>query len=708
MQTGLIALELIAKMNQIPLDIRTVVRDYGLSEAELTPAELLRVFMAHGFKAKLKKLPLAQLPQSGYPMPALVLKKDHTYAVLLKLDPIDNKALVFDPVKKSTHNVPFAQLEADCTGELIIVKHKLIQSQIKFGFAWFYGEIIKYRLVMAEVLLGSFVVQLFGLVTPLFTQVIMDKVIANHAINTLMVLAVGFVAIALFEFVLNLTRNYIFIHTANKIDAKLGSRLFKHLFSLPYVYFESRKVGNIVARVRELDSIREFMTNRSVSVIIDLIFSLVFLGMMLIYSPKLAMIVVGFISLIALLYLFITPPLRSRLEAKFQMGAQANSYLVESVTGIQTVKSLAIEGMMQKKWEDYLGHYLQSSFNLSTMATGALAVSQLLQKGITVTVLYLGVGLVLDNQLTTGQLIAFQMFASQLTNPVLRLVNLWNDFQQALLGVERLGDILNTPVEIQSAQAITLAEVKGAVRFENIGFRYGVDTPKVLEGLTFSLPPGVSLGIVGRSGSGKSTVTKLIQRLYIPQEGAIFIDDVDTRHMNPVWLRQQIGIVLQENYLFSGTIRENIAMPKPDASIDEVIAASKLAGAHEFISQLPEGYDTVVGERGSTLSGGQRQRIAIARALITDPRILIFDEATSALDYESEKIIQDNLKQIRKGRTVVIIAHRLATVQDCNMIFVLDKGKLIEAGTYQELLDKQGYFYKLSQQQGAVHVEPVA
>ncbi len=699
MQTGLLALELIAQINQIAIDTRSISREFALSDSELREEELLRILKHQGFKAKSKKLTMAKLAQARYPLPAIIIGNDNIYRVLLKVDTTEKKSLIFNPISKSTQSLTFEDLDSLNSGRLIILKHKQIESQIKFGYAWFFQEISKYRRVIAEVMLGSFLVQLFGLATPLLTQVILDKVIVNHAMNTLIVMALAFGMVTVFEFLLNITRNYIFIHTANKIDAKLGAKLFKHLFALPYVYFESRKVGNIVSRVKELDRIREFITNRSVTVIIDLFFSFVFLAMMIVYSPFLAGVVAGIVSLIGIIYFFITPALRSRLESKFQMSAQANSYLVEAITGINTVKSLAIEGSMQKRWEDYLGNYLNSSFNLSSLATIASALSGLLQKAIVISVLYLGVGLVLSNKMTIGQLIAFQMFSNQLTNPVLRLVNLWNDFQQSMMAVERLGDILNSPIEVQNSQAITLPELKGNVKFDNVCFKYNTDSPYVLKNLSFSVPPGASIGLVGRSGSGKSTLTKLIQRLYIQQEGAIYIDDVDTRHMNPIWLRYHIGTVLQENYLFSGTIRENIAMARPEASIEHIIEASQLAGAHEFITQLPEGYDTIVGERGSTLSGGQRQRIAIARALITDPRILIFDEATSALDYESERIIFDNMKKIQQGRTVFIVAHRLTAVQDCDIIFVLEKGQLVEAGNHKELVAQKGLYHYLYKQQ---------
>lgn len=700
MQTALIALEAVARINRINIDLRTAQREYGLTDRELTKEELLRVAKGAGFKARIKKMPPSELLER-YPLPAIVIFKDNSFGVILKANSEEENTLIFFPAEKQARPVSFEELAALSDGECIVLKHKMITSQAAFGFRWFYNEILHYRNVMAEVLTGSFVVQLFGLVTPLFTQVILDKVIVHRSMTTLDVLAVAFIAVALFEFLLNTTRNYIFIHTASKIDAKLGSKLFRHLFALPFVYFESRKVGNIVARVRELDNIRDFITNKSVSVIVDLCFSLVFVAVMFLYSVKLTLVFLAFVCIVGTLYVTVTPELRRRLEYKFQMAAQSNSYLVESVTGIQTVKSLALEGSMQKRWEENLERYVHSSFKLSNMSNIAGAISGTFQRMMTITVLYLGVKLVIDNQLTIGQLIAFQMFAGQFTGPFLRLVNLWNEFQQALLSVDRIGDILNNPIEIRSGRDITLPKLAGAVRFENVSFRYTPDSPNALQQVSFAARPGMSVGLVGRSGSGKSTITKLIERLYILSEGAIYIDDIDIRHMNPVWLRYNIGVVLQDDYLFSGTIGENIAMPRPDAPMEGVIEASKIAGAHEFISQLPEGYDTLVGERGSTLSGGQKQRIAIARALITNPRVLIFDEATSSLDYESERIIQRNISRIKAGRTMFIVAHRLSMVKDCNLIIALDKGRVVEAGTHGTLMAKKGYYYHLYTQQEA-------
>jgi subfamily B ATP-binding cassette protein HlyB/CyaB len=516
MQTGLIALEIIAKVNGINIDLRSIVRKHGISESEITKEELLFIAREAGFKAKIKKIELTA--SEKYPFPAIFILTNNTFGAILKVDYTEQKALIFIPEEKNAREVSFDKYDELSNGEIIFLSHKLINEQIKFSFKWFYVEIMKYKRIISEVMLGSFVVQLFGLVTPLFTQVILDKVIVHRSLSTLNVLGIAFIAVAIFELLLNLARNYIFTHTANKIDAKLGAKLFRHLFALPFVYFESRKVGNIIARVRELDRIREFLTNKSVSVIIDLFFSSVFLIVMFVYSRILTSVVLVIVALIAILYVTLTPELRTRLESKFQMGAQSNSYLVESVTGVQTVKSLSIEGIMQKKWDNYLGKYVKAGFNLSLMSNFAGSLSGLLQKVMTIAILWIGVILVIKNDLTIGQLIAFQMFAGQFTGPIMRLVNLWNEFQQVLLGVDRLGDILNNPVEITANNAITLPRLNGSVRAENLSFKYNPNSPIVLDKINFSIKPGQSVGIVGRSGSGKSTITKLIQRLYLPFE----------------------------------------------------------------------------------------------------------------------------------------------------------------------------------------------
>ena len=698
MYSALVALEVVGQLNKVAIDSKAIIKRHALVNEEPTIQQLLRIAKGEDFKSKLKKLTLSNL--SKYPLPAIARFKDGMYVTILKVDIDKQEVLLFDKQNNQTYTKTFNDFKQITDDEVIILKHKTANDQIKFGFIWFYNQIMNYKKIVGEILLASFVVQLFGLVTPLFTQVILDKVLVHQSISTLNVIAVAFSAVIVFELLLNFVRNYIFIHTTSKIDSKLGSKLFFHLISLPLVYFENRKVGNIIARVRELDQIREFIANKSITVILDVLFSFVFVIMMFMYSVKLTLIAVGFVFIIGMLYFFITPELRRRLEEKFQMGAQSNSYLVESVTGMQTVKSLAIEGSMQKKWEGYLSSYVQSGFKLTNLSNTLSSLSTLLQKLMTLSILYFGVGLVIEQQLSVGQLIAFQMFANQFSNPILRLVGLWNEFQQTLLSVDRLGDILNSPTENVNKKAITLPRVNGDVRFENVSFKYNPNAPQVLNNFTLNVKAGESIGLVGRSGSGKSTLTKLIQRLYIANEGAIFVDGVDIRHLNPSWLRQNIGVVLKDNYLFSGSIKENIEFALPGSPMANIIRAARIAGADEFISELPEGYDTLVGERGSSLSGGQRQRIAIARALISNPKVLIFDEATSALDYESEKIIQNNMNAIKQGRTMFIVAHRLSTVKECSRIVVMDKGNIVEIGTHEELLNKRGYYYALYTKQG--------
>lgn len=693
--TGLISLEIVAKLNQVDIDMRAIVKNYGIETAEISPEEIIRIAQDSDFKIKKKHLKVSDIADSKYPLPAILRLKNGDYIVLLAIKKEENSAMILIPLENTPKSINIGELQKELEDYILILKHKAFSNEVKFGFKWFFQEIIKYRKIVAQVLLGSFVIQLFGLVTPLFTQVILDKVLVHRTISTLNVLAFAFVFVSIFELLLNLSRNYIFIHTTSKIDAKLGAKLFKHLFRLYFVYFENRQVGNIAARVRELDRIREFITDKSISVILDLFFSIVFVVIMLMYSVKLTFISIAFIAIIGLIFVLITPELRVRLEEKFQMGAHSNSYLVESITGVQTVKSLSIEGSMFKKWEEKLGKYIKSSFNLSIMGNFTGSTTSFLQKLMTISILYFGVCLVIENKLTIGQLIAFQMFSGQFSAPVLRLVNLWNEFQQTLLAVDRIGDILNNPVEIQDAKAITLNQVQGHIKFENLSFKYNIDLPNVLNQVNLEIPSGTKVGIVGRSGSGKSTLTKLIQKLYYPSEGTIYIDGIDIRNINPIWLRSNIGIVLQENFLFSGTIRENIAMPRPNMSMEGIIRVAQISGAHEFISKLPKGYETQVGERGSSLSGGQKQRIAIARALVTDPKILIFDEATSALDYESEKIIKDNLDIITKGRTTLFIAHRLSTIQNCDIIVCFDNGKIVEIGTHEQLLKNDGYYKKL-------------
>ncbi len=697
MHSSLIALQIIARFHDISINIKNIIKEYALEENEPSQDEVLLIAKKQGFKIKIKNLDMEDIVDN-YPFPLMVKLKDNTYCVVLKENKDTKEAIVFFTNKKEPEILSFVQIDR-LKASYFVISEKIFTNKLKFSFAWFFRQILHHKQVMSHVLIASFVIQLFALVTPLFTQVILDKVIAHGSLSTLKVIGFAFITVGVFDFLLNVVRNYVFFHTSSKMDATLGAKLFKHLVSLPISYFESRKVGNITARVSELDQIRDFIADKSINVILDLLFSVVFVVIMFFYSVKLTFLVLGIVTLIAIIYVVFTPLLRRKLEEKFQMSAHSNSYLVESITGIQTVKSLSVEASMQKKWDNHLAKYVESGFDLSKLSNILSGFSMFLKQLMTIGILYFGVLLVIDQKLSVGQLIAFQMFANQFIGPVLRLVNLWNDLQQVLLSVDRIGDILNTPREQDVENAITLETLQGEIKFENVNFKYSLNTPNVLNNINFTIKAGQTIGLVGRSGSGKSTITKLVQRLYVINSGMIYIDGVDSRHLNPKWLRSHIGVVLQENYLFSGSIKDNISLSKPSASIDEIINASMIAGAHEFISEFTEGYDTFVGERGSSLSGGQKQRIAIARALITNPRVLIFDEATSALDYESEKIVQDNMEKIKHNRTMLIIAHRLSTVRKCDVIYALDKGEIIEFGSHYELMEQKAYYYNLIKQQ---------
>lgn len=693
-ETGLVSIEVISKIHTVSIDMQAVKRRYFI-EAELSREEVLRILKDHGIRSRLKKLKsIDELLK--YPCPLIIISPNNEFHILIGKK--ENKIFIFDCNEKKPKEMSTEEFLKFWGGEAIAVYPRFTKTEFFLNMKWLFKEFYKHRPVFTAVITASFFIQLFGLVTPLFIQVIIDKVLAHHALTTLQVVSGAFLIVLVFDTVMNLMRNYLLYHTANKVDAGLGAKVYRHLLSLPFRYFETRKVGNIIARVRELENLRQFMTNISLSVLLDTVFSVVFIVIMWVYSGYLTLIVMGIVFLIALISFIATPMIKQRLDEKFQKGAHNQSFLVESITGIQTVKSLAIEGKMIKDWEKSLGEYIMSAFRLSNLGNVAVTSSQTLQKGMSLAVIYFGVSLVFDKSMSVGQLIAFNMFASQLSGPILRLVRMWQDFQQARLSLDRIGDIINTTPEVVGG-GVTVKELKGDIVASDVKFRYAPDGPLVLDGVSFNIKAGMMVGIVGRSGSGKSTIAKLIQRLYLPVEGTVMVDGVDIRHLDPLFLRYRTGIVLQECFLFSGTIKENISVAAPNAGMERIIQVARIAGAHDFISEMPMGYDTYVEERGSSLSGGQKQRIAIARALIMNPNILIFDEATSSLDYESEKVIHQNLNLIRKGRTVIFIAHRLSVMRDCDMVIVIDRGKIVETGNHESLMQKDGLYAYLYKQQ---------
>ncbi|MBA4193882.1 MAG: type I secretion system permease/ATPase [Comamonadaceae bacterium] len=552
--------------------------------------------------------------------------------------------------------------------------------------------VVKYRRLLGEVLVASLVLQLLGLITPLFFQVVMDKVLVHRAFTTLDVVAVAFLGVVVFEAVFSGLRTWLFSHTTSRIDVELGARLFRHLVNLPVSYFQSRRVGDSVARVQELENVRTFLTGHALTLVLDVLFSVVFLALMAWYSGWLTLVVLASWPLYALVSLLCTPLLRARIRERCARGAEHQSFLVETVSGIGTLKAMAVEPVWVRHWDQQLAAYVSASFRTTWLASLAQGGVTLISRLVTVCTLYMGARFVIAGELSVGQLIAFNMLAGQVAQPVMRLAQLWTDVQQMGVSVERMGDLLNTATEL-SGQRPAMPAVRGRVRLEDVRFRYQPDAPWVLAGVSLDIAPGQIVGVVGHSGSGKSTLTQLIQRLHIPTEGRVMVDGIDLATVDPGSLRRQIGVVLQDSLLFARSIRDNIALAVPAASMERVIDAARLAGAHDFITRLPQGYDTPVGEQGCSLSGGQRQRIAIARALIGQPRILVFDEATSALDYESERVIQDNMQAIAHGRTVIIVAHRLSAVRRAHHIFVMDQGQVSESGTHEALMRHPGGIY---------------
>lgn len=696
--TGLVCLVMVAGYHGLSVDPEQLRHSLALGPEGMGTMDILRAAKELGLKAKEAQVSFDRL--SRLAMPAIAAFDGGRFIVLARTD--GDKVLIFDPIEGKPKLLPKDDFTAQWQKKIILLTYRksTAPSEKPFGLSWFVPSIWKYRKPLSEVLTASLILQIFGLVTPVFTQVIIDKVLVHRGITTLNVLAIGLITVILFEGLLNILRTYLFTHTSNRIDISLGTKLFKHLFSLPLKYFEVRRVGDTVARVRELENIRHFLTGAPLTTILDVMFIGVYLVVMFIYSTTLSFVVLGAIPVFALLSLIITPMLRHRLDERFNRGAESQAFLVEMVTGAQTIKAMAVEPEVQKRWESLLANYVKASFRTSKLSGVAGSIGQLIERGSTLAILWLGAHLVMRGDLTVGQLIAFQMLSGRVSGPVLRLVQLWQDFQQTGLSIRRLGDIFHaTPEPSLNVTKTRFPAIQGHIRLEGVRFRYRLDGPEIIRNIHLDIKPGMSLGIVGRSGSGKSTLAKLIQRLYLPESGRILIDGIDLSLADPAWLRRQIGVVLQESFLFNGSVRDNIAFHYSQASMEEVIRVANLAGAHEFVLELPEGYDTIVGERGTALSGGQRQRIAIARALLTNPRILIFDEATSSLDSESEAIIQRNLRQICQGRTVILIAHRLSTLRIAERIIVLERGEILEAGTHEELMERKGLYHHLQVQQ---------
>jgi subfamily B ATP-binding cassette protein HlyB/CyaB len=617
--SGLVCLALLARYHSVPAEPAQMRHDLGLSGLATCDDLLLaakRQPLCQQLRARTGPIDLGRATEGKLPLPCIVeltgplgdTSDDATeeadpppltsrqFAILAKIE--NGQALVHDAAQGRPVSVPVDDLQARLTGRAIFItsRAQLAAELTRFDFTWFVPAIVKYRKLLAEALVASLFIQLFALLTPLFFQVVMDKVLVHKGISTLTVIALGLLAVVIFESILSALRNYVFAHTTSRIDVELGAQLFRHLLSLPLAYFEARRVGDSVARVRELENIRQFLTGQALTSIIDLAFTGVFLAVMLYYSPILTLIVALSIPAYIVLMMLAMPSFRKRLDEKFARGAENQSFLVESVTNLQTLKAGAVEPQAIRRWDEQLAGYVAASFRVTRLAVFAGEGIQLIQKLVTVGIMWLGAYQVIDGAMTVGALVAFNMLAGRVSQPVIRLAQLWQELQQTGISVARLGDILNTkPENATAGSRAQLPAIKGAIEFDQVRFRYRPDGSEILRGISFQLAAGEVLGLVGRSGSGKSTVAKLVQRLYVPERGRVLVDGVDLALADPAWLRRQIGVVLQENRLFARSVRENIALAEPGAPMGGVITAAKMAGAHEFILELPEGYDTIVG-----------------------------------------------------------------------------------------------------------------
>ncbi len=612
-----------------------------------------------------------------------------------------DRLIIADPLNPTMQceAVHRSAIEPNWDGQLW--QAEVIQTQERFNLGWFLPAVWKYRGLLLEVLLASMTLQLLGLATPLITQVVIDKVMVQGSLSTLDAMAFALFGVAAFESLLGILRLFIFTHTARRLDLSLSAQLFRHLMRLPLAYFEARRVGDTVARVQELENIRQFLTGTALTVVLDSIFAVVYLVLMFSYSATLTGVALAVLPLFAILTIVTTPILRNWLNETFNRSADSQSFLVETVTGIHSVKAHTAEKVSRDRWEGLFARYIRTSFKASTTSNISSNLGDFLTNFSYLLILWFGAKLVIDQKLTVGQLVAFQMLSGRVTGPLLRLVQLWQNLQQVLLSVDRIGDILNVAPEAEPGSGLVLPPLQGQVTFDQVFFRYNPNNEPVLKGISFSTQPGMLVGIVGRSGSGKSTLSKLLQRLYTIESGRILIDGFDIKSADLHSLRSQMGVVLQEDFIFNGNIIDNISLGRPEVTAEQVVEAARLAVAHDFVSEQPQGYETNVGERGTALSGGQRQRIALARLFLCDAPILVLDEATSALDSETEQQVLQNLKKVAADRTVFLIAHRFAPLKKADLILVMEKGLIAEKGTHDELIRMKGLYWSLYQRQQA-------
>jgi ATP-binding cassette subfamily B protein len=653
-----------------------------------------------GLSGQLIQIPVASL--NRLKGPALIQWQD-SFAVIYRITPSEvvfaspeSGGVTIKKISKLAEQLPDPLM-------IILVKPSAREHQERFSLMAFWPFVKQHSAILIQVFVASFFILMFSLAQPLIVQVIIDKVLGQNAIDTLYTLGFLMLGMAVFESILSALRTYLFVDTTNRIDLAMGSQIIDHLLRLPLSYFDQRRVGELSTRINELENIRSFTTGTALTAVLDSFFSVVYIIIMFVYSWKLTLVALITVPFFVGLAFIASPIIRKQLRVRAERHADTQSYLVEAISGIQTVKAQNIELKTRWQWQEKYARYVNAGFRTVLTSSWASSLSSFLNNFSSLAVLWVGAFEVLNSngEFTLGKLIAFRIISGYVTQPLLRLAQLWQNFQEVGMSIERLADIVDAREEVDEIDRdnIPMPEIEGAIKFEEVSFRFGSQGPLQLSNINLEIPKGAFVGIVGQSGSGKSTLTKLIPRLYSPLSGRILIDGYDIAKVELYSLRRQIGMVLQDTLLFNGTVQDNIALTSPEATSDQIIEAAKIAAAHEFIMALPNGYNTIVGERGAGLSGGQRQRIAIARTILQKPKLLIMDEATSALDYDSERQVCNNLAEACAGRTVLFITHRLNTIKNADIILMMDQGAIVEMGTHRELMQMRGRYYCLYMQQ---------
>lgn len=705
--TALACLAGIAAYHGLDLPVERLRHAYAIDGSPIPQTLLLRMAKEAGLRARGTRLNWRTLLRLGEAYPALVRLTNGNWVIVSGAgEGADGRqaAIVVDPLADRPQE-PLAigkqRFCAKWSGEVILIKrdHGVAGPRPAFGFRWFIPALLREWRLFGDVAVAAILLYALGLILPIFFQLVIDKVLVHESFTTLYVLTAGAVGALAFESIFSFLRRYLLLYATNRVDIRVATKTFGYLLGLPITFFEHISAGVLVKHMQQAARIREFLTGRLFLTALDALSLLVFIPVLALYSVKLTCLVLAFTAVIGAVVTLLMGPFRRRLYALYQAEGARQALLVETVHGMQTVKALAMEPLQGRVWDDRCAQSVSMRFGVEKISAGAQSVTGLLEKLMTLGIIAFGALDVFNGQMSIGALVAFNMLAGRVSGPLVQMVTMIHEYQEVALAVKMLGEVMNQRPERQSDNGGLRPDFAGKIEFENVSFRYVPEGAPALDDVSFTIEPDAVFGIVGRSGSGKTTLTRLIAGLYPVQRGLLRIDGYDIRELDLVHLRKSLGLVLQDSFLFHGTVRENIACAKRDATFAEVVQAAQLAGADEFIERLPRGFDTMLEEDATNLSGGQKQRLAIARALIVNPRVLIFDEATSALDSESELMIRRNLRRIARGRTVIIVSHRLSMLAEANAVLVIDRGRIVDVDCHQQLLTKCTIYRHLWNQQ---------